>query len=171
MDNKIKRITAVLTITPDRWHRLSHIIPADQMLRKPNPSEWSALDCLQHLIDSERVYQFRVSCFLAGLDFPTYDPDRDGTNPGARSPTELAEEFAALRRQSLESIESLVDSDLERRVRHQELGPVSLSEMLAAWATHDLDHTIQAERALIQPYLSECGPWIRYYSSYRNAEP
>ena len=53
-----------------------------------------------------------------------------------------------------------------RRVRHQELGPVTLREMLSEWAAHDLNHTVQAERALIQPFLLECGPWIAYFKDH-----
>jgi hypothetical protein len=38
--------------------------------------------------------------------------------------------------------------------------------MLSEWAAHDLNHTIQAERALMQPFLLECGPWIAYFKDH-----
>jgi hypothetical protein len=38
--------------------------------------------------------------------------------------------------------------------------------MLSEWAAHDLNHTIQAERALMQPFLLECGPWIVYFQDH-----
>jgi hypothetical protein len=166
MENLIERIQAMLTVTPDRWHCLSQTLPADLMSRRPAPSEWSAVECLQHMIDTERVFQFRVKCFLDGIDFPAFDPDSQGTKTGGHSPAELAGEFETLRRQSRKSIETLVETDLDRRVRHQELGPVTLREMLSEWAAHDLNHTVQAERALIQPFLLECGPWIAYFKDH-----
>ena len=43
---------------------------------------------------------------------------------------------------------------------------MTLREMLSEWAAHDLNHTIQAERALIQPFLHESGPWIVYFTDH-----
>jgi hypothetical protein len=165
MEN-LERIMILLTITPERWHSLSNTLPADLLTRRPAPAEWSAVDCLQHLIDTERVFQFRVKCFLDNKDFPAFDPDSQGTKTGEQSPLELASAFEMLRVQSLKSIAALVEADLDRRVRHQELGPVTLREMLSEWAAHDLNHTIQAERALIQPFLLEVGPWIVYFQDH-----
>jgi hypothetical protein len=30
--------------------------------------------------------------------------------------------------------------------------------MIHEWAAHDLMHTIQGERALMQPFIADCGP-------------
>jgi hypothetical protein len=156
----------MLTVTPHRWRSLSQTLPSDLLIRRPALSEWSAVECLQHLIDTERVFQFRLKCFLESKDFPAFDPDRQGTKTGERSPAELAGEFETLRLQSLKTIESLAEADMDRRVRHQELDPVTLREMLNEWAAHDLNHTIQAERALMQPFLLECGPWIASFKDH-----
>jgi hypothetical protein len=43
---------------------------------------------------------------------------------------------------------------------------VSLNEMLHEWAAHDLNHTIQAERALMQPFIQESGPWQPYFADH-----
>ena len=166
MEILMGRIQTILAVTPGRWLSLSQTLPADLMLRRPAPSEWSAVECLQHLIDTERIFQFRVKCFLDGIDFPAFDPDSQGTKTGEHSPAELAGEFETLRLQSLKSIETLVETDLDRRVRHQELGPVTLRQMLNEWAAHDLNHTIQAERALMQPFISGSGPWVVYFKDH-----
>ena len=63
-------------------------------------------------------------------------------------------------------MESLQEADLDREVRHQELGPVRLGEMINEWAAHDLNHTIQAERAVMQPLLAGCGPWMVYFKDH-----
>jgi hypothetical protein len=166
MENLIERIQAMLTVTPGRWQSLSHTLSEDMLSRRPAPSEWSAVECLQHLIDTERVFQFRVKCFLEGIDFPAFDPDSQGTKTGGRSSLGLAGEFERLRLQSLKSIQTLIETDLDRRVNHQELGPVTLREMLSEWAAHYLNHTVQAERALMQPFLIESGPWIVYFKDH-----
>ena len=45
---------------------------------------------------------------------------------------------------------ALTPDDLKRRARHAELGMVSLGEMVHEWAAHDLNHTVQAERAIMR---------------------
>jgi len=56
--------------------------------------------------------------------------------------------------------------DLSRQARHQELGIVTMHELLHEWAGHDLMHTVQAERALMQPFIQGCGPWQSYFSDH-----
>ena len=170
MENLIEQVQTMLSITPGRWRSLSQTLPADLLLRRPAPSEWSAVECLQHMLDTERIFQFRVKCFLDGKDFPAFDPDSQGTKTDGHSPAELAGEFETLRLQSLKTIEALVEADLDRRVRHQKLGLVTLREMLSEWPAHDLNHTIQAERALMQPFLLECGPWIASFKDHQVKE-
>ena len=158
----------VLKTTPGRWIELADSLPPQLMKEPPAPNEWSALECLQHLIDAERfVFPVRVKALLAGQDFPAYHPDREGAPLNdERLPADLAGEFLALRAESLELLDSVRDGDLARQARHQELGNVSLSELLHEWAGHDLMHTIQAERALMQPFIRGCGPWQIYFKDH-----
>src|SRR5260221_14319361 len=34
------------------------------------------------------------------------------------------------------------------------------------WAAHDLMHTVQAERALMQPFVVGSGPWRSYFADH-----
>lgn len=65
-----------------------------------------------------------------------------------------------------QAIYKVTPADLGRQARHQELGVVTMSELLHEWAGHDLMHTVQAERALMQPFIQGCGPWQRYFSDH-----
>jgi hypothetical protein len=123
---------------------------------------------LQHLLDTERlVFPPRVKALLAGQDFPAFDPDSQGTKPGAdQLATELAAEFARLRADSLTLLAEIAPADLGRQARHEELGMVTLGELLHEWAAHDLMHTVQAERALMQPFIRGCGPWQPYFAEH-----
>jgi hypothetical protein len=38
--------------------------------------------------------------------------------------------------------------------------------MIHQWAGHDLMHTVQGERAILQPFIDWCGPWKRYFSDH-----
>ena len=163
MDNTRVWVQTMLTTTPSRWLVLTGSMPPELLVFRPTAKDWSAVECLQHMIDVEKVFQYRLTCFLEGKPFQGYNPDVEGTRIGDQSPTSLALEFESLREQSLQSLEKLHSTDLERRVRHAELGPVTLGEMVNQWAAHDLNHTIQAERALMQPFIDSCGPWSVYF--------
>ena len=159
---------AVLETTPTRWLELVEKLPADLLLRPPATGEWSAIGCLQHLVDAERwVFPVRVEAILAGQDFPAFDPNSQGTKPEtAQAPQDLAREFARLRRDSLPLLKQITPADLKRQASHQELGIVSMAELLHEWVGHDLMHTVQAERALMQPFIQGCGPWQIYFSDH-----
>lgn len=159
---------SVLSSTPARWHTLAQSLPAELLLQPPAEGEWAALACLQHLLDTERwVFPVRVRAFLAGQDFPAFNPDAEGTPAAAApDPLALAAEFARLRSESLALLHSLAPADLSRTARHAELGAVTLEQMLNEWAAHDLMHTVQAEQALMQPFIQGCGPWQVYFKDH-----
>lgn len=166
MDIVLNRVHAVLSTTPTRWQELARTLPADLLVETPATGNWSALDCLLHLIDTESVFQMRLGAFRAGRDFPAFDPDKEGTRLGGASAVELAEKFAQLRAQSLTMLDTIIPADFNLQARHSELGQVTLGEMLHEWAAHDLNHTIQAERALMQPFIRGSGPWHTYFTDH-----
>jgi hypothetical protein len=168
MEDILTWTRSVLKTTPARWSHLAEELPASLLVRPPLEGQWSAVECLQHLVDTERqVFPVRVRYLLAGQDFPAYDPDSQGNRPDARlTPVDLAGEFARLRQGSLALLLDVRPKDLERRGRHQELGIVSLSELLHEWAAHDLMHTVQAERAIMQPFIQGSGPWEIYFRDH-----
>lgn len=169
MDNILHECRSVLQTTPVRWNHLAEHLSLGLLTRPAAAGQWSALECLQHLVDTERrVFPTRVRAFLAGQDFPAFAPDSQGTKPsGEAAPLALAAEFARLRAESLALLDQLSLADLTRQARHSELGMVTLSELLHEWAGHDLMHTVQAERALMQPFIQGCGPWQPYFSDHK----
>ena len=108
----------------------------------------------------------RVRAFLAGKNFPAFNPDEEGAAVANPTPSDLAAEFATLRAASLDLLKTLQPSDLARTALHPELGEVTLEQLLQEWGAHDLNHTIQAEQALMQPFIAGCGPWRKYFSEH-----
>lgn len=159
---------AVLEITPARWRELMAKLPSDLLTRSPAAGEWSALDCLQHLVDAERwVFPVRVEAIMAGQSFPAFDPDSTGEKSDTtQSPTALVEEFSRMRADSLTLLKKLTVEDLNRQAQHEQLGVVTMSELIHEWGGHDLMHTVQAERALMQPFIQGCGPWQSLFSDH-----
>jgi hypothetical protein len=167
MNTLVEQVKAVLSTTPERWQRLVSALPIDLLERPPAAGEWSALNCLQHLLDAERtLFPVRVRAFLAGQDFNDFDPQRGVAGPDVQTPELLAAAFAQSRQENLVLLSRVKDDDLGRTVQHPKLGTVTLAEMLHTWAAHDLNHTVQAERALIQPFMLGCGPWRPFFRDH-----
>jgi hypothetical protein len=165
MTEMLEWIKAVLKTTPERWLNLAEMLPAELMTAAPAPGEWSASQCLQHLLDLEmQVFPFRMQAILKGQEFPGFDPDTMGSQVDpSQSLLTMAWKLNQLRRESLQLFRGLDEPDLDKIGQHAELGPVKLGALLHEWAAHDLLHTLQAERALIQPFIQGCGPWKIYF--------
>ena len=172
MNKQIADVVAVLSTTPERWQRLVSTVPADLLSRPAAAGEWSAMNCLQHLLAAERSnFPVRYRAFLAGEDFAPFDPNQPHPDLDAQTPEQLAAEFARARQGSLTLIEQTRDDDLSRSVQHPSLGPVTLAQLLQTWAAHDLMHTVQAERALMQPFMRDCGSWRVFFKDHEVAAP
>jgi DinB superfamily len=163
----LEQVRSVLSTTPERWERLTGTLPSELLWRQPAPGEWSAVDCLQHLVETEGgIFPARVRHFLRGEDLPNFNPDTEGSQLGEIQPLELARTFSRLRGDSLHLLGELKEADLSRSARHEELGPVTLGQMLHEWAGHDLMHTVQAERALMQPFILGSGAWQPFFADH-----
>ena len=77
---------------------------------------------------------------------------------------QLLDEFARLRGESLTALRAmnLTQDDLDRRGLHPALGSVTLSQLLATWAAHDLTHLHQISRVMAHQYRDAVGPWSKY---------
>ena len=160
-------IIAMLGATPARWIHLADHFPAALFTRPAGPGEWSARDCLEHMLTTETgLYPARLAAFLAGQDFTPFDPAADGGDYSAQTPVQLAASFAHQRNANLAAQDALTLDDLGRTVRHPMFGPVTLLQMLHSWAAHDLNHTTQAEDALMQPFIVASGPWRGYFKAH-----
>lgn len=164
--NPIEMVKTVLSTTPARWLSLAENLSLDLLARPPAPGEWSALECLYHLLDTENIFPVRVHALLTGQPIVAFDPDTEGTKSTDQAPQQLAQKFVSMRRASLKELERVTLQDLSRTAHHSELGTVTLGELLHEWAAHDLTHTIQAERALMQPFIAGSGLWRSYFQDH-----
>lgn len=119
---------------------------------RPEPGEWSANECVGHLIEAEkRGFAGRIRHILS---VPANRPPvhLDGWDPPAvaearrddlRSGAELAAEFEGLRTESLKLVRGLRASDLDRAGDHPEVGILRVDELLGEWVHHDRNHVKQ----------------------------
>ncbi len=164
----LKQVAAVLATTAARFADLTRTIPQELLERQPQPGEWSALQTLQHLVDTEEwIFPVRVEAILAGQNFPGFNPDTQGrVDRIALAPTDLAARFGELRAHGQDMLARVGVADLDRTAVHGELGEVTMRELLNEWATHDLNHLVQAERAIMQPFIVGAGPWRHYFKDH-----
>lgn len=166
MSESVEEISSVMATTARRWVDLAAAVPEDLLARPAAAGEWSALDCLRHLLQAERhVFPGRVDQFLAGVEeLSVLDP---GTIPPLteRTPGEMAEAFARVREENCRKVAALRPEDLERTSRSRRFGPVTLALMLRQWTLHDFEHLMQAERALFQGLLVDSGPLRAVYAA------
>jgi hypothetical protein len=129
---------------------------------------WSAFDIVGHLIVGERTdWMPRLRIILENGEARPFDPfDRfaQAKESQGKSLEQLLGEFDRLRRENLAALQALnlQPEDFVRRGKHPALGVVTLSELLATWAVHDLTHLHQISRVMAHQYRDAVGPWSAY---------
>ncbi len=168
MDQNLSHTTALLSRTPATLNALLRDLPEDWTNRSEGHNTWTAFDIVGHLIHGERTdWMPRARMILEFGDNRAFEPfDRLAQERESKGKTlpQLLDEFAAVRAANLAELRSmnLRAGDLGRRGRHPALGTVTLSQLLATWAAHDLTHLHQLSRVLAYQYREAVGPWAAY---------
>jgi DinB superfamily len=164
---------AILTRTPATLDALLRGLPTVWVRSNEGKDTWSAFDVVGHLIFGERTdWMPRVRILLENGEARPFDPfDRFAQfrESQDKSLDQLLDEFARLLRQSVVDLQALnlQHEDLSRRGRHPALGVVTLSQLLATWAVHDLTHVHQLSRVMAHQYRDAVGPWTAYLGVLR----
>lgn len=168
MAHDLQQTVALLRRTPAALDALLRDLPDTWTHANEGDTTWSAFDVVGHLIHGERTdWMPRVTRVLEAGETQAFDPfDRWGQEREiqGKSLDQLLDEFAHLRAESLRALGALhlQPADLERRGTHPALGVVTLSELLATWAAHDLTHLHQISRVMAHQYRTAVGPWSAY---------
>jgi hypothetical protein len=167
MEHNLQDTVALLTRTPAALNALLRDLPEEWTHRDEGESTWSPYDIVGHLIHCERDdWMPRAKMILEHGEIQTFAPfDREGfVTASHKSLSQLLDEFASLRSGNLDQLRAwnLQPQDLERRGQHPALGAVTLSQLLATWAAHDLTHLHQISRVMAYQYRDEVGPWSKF---------
>jgi hypothetical protein len=166
MVHDLHNTLSLLSRTPPALDVLLRDLPESWTFRNEGENTWSVFDVVGHLIHAERTnWMPRAMMLLQFGETRTFGPfDREGHRReglGEKSLGELLDEFARVRSENLAELRALNlrPEDLERRGRHPTFGAVTLSELLATWAAHDLTHLHQISRIMAHQYREAVGPW------------
>lgn len=171
MEQNLQQTIALLTRTPAALNALLRGLPDEWTLRTEGDRTWTAFDVVGHLAYCERVdWMSRARLILSAKgseEIPAFRPvDREGQRRESegKSLDQLLDDFSRLRRENLAGLQSLELSpaDFSLQGRHPAFGPVTLSQLLATWTTHDLTHLHQLSRILAHQYRDAVGPWKTY---------
>lgn len=149
-------VAALLTGIPDRWTDTPDV-----------EGGWRPKDVLGHLITGELDnWPVRTQRILEDGTAKPFEPFDRFAHQGRDDDLtvdQLIARFAALRAANLRDLDKLVhDGDLDTRGKHPALGEVTLRELLATWAVHDLDHVSQIYAGMAGAYDRDVGPWKTY---------
>ena len=168
MQQQIELTTALLARTPAVLDTLLRGLPEAWTGANEGDGSWNAFDVVGHLIHGEKTDWIpRIRIVLESGESRPFDPfDRlaQFRESEGKSLEQLLDEFASVRRKNLDVLRALdlKSDDLERRGTHPSLGTVTLSNVLATWAAHDMSHLHQISRILAHQYRDAVGPWTQY---------
>ncbi|PJF36254.1 MAG: hypothetical protein CUN49_06425 [Candidatus Thermofonsia Clade 1 bacterium] len=122
--------------TPQRaWHM------------RPDPNEWTPLEVIHHLRQSEREVQRPRLQRIAAEDNPFLPPPPEPFRPNSvqlsETPQQIAADFWRERAQTIAFLEGLPPQAWARPARHAIFGPTTLLEMAHFTARHDHLHLNQ----------------------------
>ncbi|QQS42889.1 MAG: DinB family protein [Acidobacteriota bacterium] len=168
MRYEINELASLLSRTPSVVCDLLKDLPEELVRSNEGGDTWTPFDVVGHLIHGEKTDWIPRAKIILGDDadktFEPFDRFAQFVESEGKPLADLLDEFEALRTENLRELASMdiSEEDLKKTGIHPELGEVTLSELLATWAAHDLDHIVQISRTIANQYGKAVGPWKAY---------
>lgn len=168
MEPNLEQTMALLSRTPAALDALLRDLPESWTKSNEGGQSWSPLEIIAHLAyiersdwisRAQRLLEFGESRPFDSVIRTGFAEEIDGKSLGDR-----LDEFAHLRAANVSEIRSwkLRPEELAKRGTHPALGTVTLSQLLATWAAHDLTHLHQISRVMAYQYRDAVGPWSKF---------
>jgi hypothetical protein len=164
VEYSLETATAVLSRTPSALRALLRGLPEEWTLANEGPGTWAPYQVVGHMVHiDESDWMDRTAIILASTEPSAFEPvDREAgfARFASWSIAELLDHFDEVRTSNLAQLDALVsDNDLTRIGIHPSFGDVTLSQLLAAWVVHDLNHMDQIVKTMAKQYTEAVGPW------------
>lgn len=170
MKFELNKTIEILEQTPDVLYALLQDISDDWVYNNEGKDTWSVFHLIGHLIVCEKTdFISRSEIMLSDSENKTLAPidmyAQFYCNQG-KTLVMLLNEFEYLRQENIIKLKAfdLVDGDLRKMANHPKIGRLSLSELLATWVAHDLNHISQITRVMAKQYKDAVGPFIEFLS-------
>lgn len=165
---EVKDVLMILSQTPQVIDDLVRHLDDRWLHAKEGPDTWTLHEVVAHLIFGEQTDWIpRIQIIMGEGDDKNFIPfDRSGhfSIAAGRTIESLLHQFAGLRKENLHILASMdiTEDDLRKTGVHPAFGEVTLSQLLAAWVTHDMTHLAQLSRVIAKQYEEGVGPWRAY---------
>ena len=149
-----------------RFEQVPLLLNLSDRWTRPNEGgeTWSAFDIVGHLIHGEKTDWIpRAAIILSSnptKEFEAFDRFAQFEESKGKSLLQLLEEFKLLREKNIQLLLSMEinEEKLSLTGTHPDFGVVTLSQLLATWVVHDLNHIAQVTRVMAKQYKDEVGP-------------
>jgi len=126
--------------------------PAAAFQRHRPDDGWNAATIVSHLADSELIYGVRLRTAIAepGGALPAFDEQAwaDRFGPIDADPHTAVARFRAVRDANVAIVESISDDEWTRVGLHDELGELTVAQLVDRMVAHDKNHLDQLREAL-----------------------
>ncbi len=168
MDYQYEPAVEILRRTPATLTALLRGLPEVWTTSTEGPDTWSAYDIVGHLLHAEEAdWIERTRIILEQGEKRPFDSLNRTVmfeKYQGFSLDQLLAAFEQARAKNLATLSELhiTPEKLALKGTHPALGTVSLSQLLATWVVHDLNHIGQIVEVMSRQYAEAVGPWSAY---------
>jgi uncharacterized damage-inducible protein DinB len=168
MDFQYEQAVEMLRRTPATLAALLRGLPEAWITGAEGPDTWSAYDVVGHLLYADETNWMERARTIreqgGQRPFGPFNRAAMFERSQGRSLDELLAAFAQTRAANLAALDAwhLTPEDLSRTGTHPTLGTVTLSQLLASWVVHDLNHMGQIVEVMARQYGEAVGPWSAF---------
>jgi uncharacterized damage-inducible protein DinB len=168
MDFTLSKSIEILERTPGVLIAMLQNISVEWTSNNEGGDSWSVYDIIGHLIEGEKTDWIpRMEIILSEKPNKAFEPfDRFAQfeESKEKSLAQLLDEYKQLRKANIDHLLSkkLTEKNMEEKGIHPAFGEITLSQLIATWAVHDLNHIAQISRVMAKQYKAAVGPWVEY---------
>jgi hypothetical protein len=168
MEYQYEAAVEILRRTPATLTLFLRELPEAWTTSTEGPDTWSVYDIVGHLLHGEETDWIERARII--LEYGETRPF-DSFNRTAMfekyqgfSLVQLLVAFEQARARNLATLRDwqLTPEKLTKKGLHPALGTVTLSQLLATWVVHDLNHIGQIVEVMSRQYADAVGPWSAY---------
>jgi uncharacterized damage-inducible protein DinB len=164
MSVEFQETVMLLERGPAVFDALLRGLPDVMVQANEGDGSWTVYEVVGHLLHCERTnWMVRARELMEHGEEHTFAPFVRAVEP-VGTLGELLDQFAEARAENLRALDGmeLGPEAFARRAQHPAFGAVTLGQLLATWATHDLTHLHQVSRILASRRREDVGPWSAY---------
>ena len=168
MEYQYAQAVEILRRTPTTLTVFLRGLPEAWTTSTEGPSTWSAYDIVGHLLHGEEADWIertrRILEHGEQQPFDSFDRTAMFERYQGCSLDQLLAAFEQARTNNLATLSEwhITPEKLTRKGTHPALGTVTLSQLLATWVVHDLNHIGQIVEVMSRQYAEAVGPWSAY---------